>query len=188
MVDRLAADHAIRMSLLRTSIPRRACQGHGARPAGGVGMAHPVLRAPPGRIGLPGPVPRGSQENLRVRTTRPSAPAHPVGPPGGLGRRGRERKLVLPGNKTYHQNHPIIAEMFQKHGSDLDFAGVILANEMSRLEDKERSAQFAAKLVRLLGAEGAVINQEGGGNTVTDVMILCRLLSSHGVKTCAPGQ
>jgi glycine reductase len=94
--------------------------------------------------------------------------------------------FVLPSNKTctyIHQNHPILAEMFQRHGSDLGFAGVILANEMSRSEDKERSAQFAAKLVRLLGADGVVINQEGGGNTVTDVMMLCRLLSSQGVKT-----
>jgi glycine reductase complex component B subunit alpha and beta len=94
--------------------------------------------------------------------------------------------FVLPCNKTctyIHQNHPVIAEMFHRHGSDLSFAGVILVNEMSRLEDKERSAQFAAKLVRLLGAGGAVINQEGGGNTVTDVMMLCRLLASQGVKT-----
>ena len=94
--------------------------------------------------------------------------------------------FVLPSNKncTYiHQNHPLIGEMLRRHGSELDFAGVILANEMSRMEDKERSAQFVGKLARLLTVQGVVINQEGGGNTVTDVMMLGRLLTALGVKS-----
>jgi hypothetical protein len=47
--------------------------------------------------------------------------------------------FVLPSNKTctyIHQNHPLVKEMLRRHGSELDFAGVILANEMSRLADK----------------------------------------------------
>jgi glycine reductase complex component B subunit alpha and beta len=94
--------------------------------------------------------------------------------------------FVLPSNKTctyIHQNHPPIIEMLRRHGADLAFSGVILANEASLMADKERSAQFTEKLARLLGVHGVLINQEGGANTITDVMMLCRLLSRSGIKT-----
>ena len=94
--------------------------------------------------------------------------------------------FVLPSNKTctyIHQNHPLILEMLRRHGAEVDFAGVILANEASHMVDKERSAQFADKLARLLRAQGVVINQEGGANTLADVMLLCRLLHRSGMKT-----
>ena len=94
--------------------------------------------------------------------------------------------FVIPSNKscTYiHQNHPLILEMLARHGREVNFSGVILANEMSRLGDKERSAAFVVKLARLLNAEGVVVNQEGGGNTLTDVMMVCRLLKREGIST-----
>lgn len=94
--------------------------------------------------------------------------------------------FVMPSNKTctyIHQNNPLIRELLTRHGRDLNFLGVVIANEMSRMVDKERSAAMAAAMVRSLGAEGAVINQEGGGNTITDVMMLCRRLEGDGVKT-----
>ena len=49
--------------------------------------------------------------------------------------------FVMACNKscTYiHQRNPLIAEMFRQHGKTLNFRGIILANEMSRLEDKHR--------------------------------------------------
>jgi glycine reductase len=93
--------------------------------------------------------------------------------------------FVIPSNKscTYiHQNHPLIMEMLNRHGKEIDFSGVILANEMSRLEDKERSAAYSVQLARRLALEGAVVNQEGGGNTLTDVMMVCRNLKKNGIK------
>jgi sarcosine reductase len=93
---------------------------------------------------------------------------------------------VLPSNKTctyIHQNHPLILEMLRRHGSDVEFAGVILVNEASHMADKERAAQFVEKLARLLSVRGVVINQEGGGNTITDVMLICRLLSRSGIRS-----
>jgi glycine reductase len=93
--------------------------------------------------------------------------------------------FVIPSNKscTYiHQNHPLIIEMLNRHGKELDFSGVILVNEMSRIEDKERSAAFSVQLARLLELDGAVVNQEGGGNTLTDVMMVCRSLTEEGIK------
>ncbi len=94
--------------------------------------------------------------------------------------------FVMPSNKTctyIHQNHPLIRELLARPGRDLNVAGGVVANEMSRMADKERAAAMAARLVRGLGAQGAVINQEGGGNTITDVMMLCRRLEGDGVKT-----
>ncbi len=94
--------------------------------------------------------------------------------------------FVLPSNKTctyIHQNHPLILEMLRRHGSDLAFAGVILANEASQMADKEYSARSVEELARRLEVQGVIINQEGGANTITDVMMLCRLLHRSGIKT-----
>jgi glycine reductase len=94
--------------------------------------------------------------------------------------------FVLPSNKTctyIHQNHPLVLEMLRRHGSDLTLAGVILTHEASQMSDKERSAQSVEKLARLLNVQGVVINQEGGANTLSDVMLLCRLLTQSGMKT-----
>ncbi|MGE5256921.1 MAG: glycine/betaine/sarcosine/D-proline family reductase selenoprotein B, partial [Hyphomicrobiales bacterium] len=94
--------------------------------------------------------------------------------------------FVMPCNKTctwIHQNNPLIREMFSRHGKSFDFAGVILCNEMSRLEDKQQVVQEVFDLFRALGVSGAVINQEGGANTLTDVMMLCAKSERNGVKT-----
>lgn len=94
--------------------------------------------------------------------------------------------FVMPSNKTctyIHQNNPLVRELMARHGRGLDFAGVVVANEMSRMADKQRTAAMAARMVCGLGSAGALINQEGGGNTITDVMMLCRELEGQGVKT-----
>jgi betaine reductase len=94
--------------------------------------------------------------------------------------------FVMPCNKTctyIHQNNPLIRELYKQHGRTLDFGGVILCNEMSRLEDKKQVVQEAFDLCRTLGVSGVVINQEGGANTLTDVMMLCGKLERNGIKT-----
>jgi glycine reductase len=94
--------------------------------------------------------------------------------------------FVLPCNKTctyIHQNNPLIRAMFARHGRSLDFSGVILCNAMSRLEDKQQVVADVSDLCRTLGAAAVVINQEGGANTLTDVMLLCAKLERDGIKT-----
>ncbi|HOL18273.1 MAG TPA: glycine/sarcosine/betaine reductase component B subunit [Bacillota bacterium] len=87
-------------------------------------------------------------------------------------------------NTTYHhQNNPVIAQLFQRHGRDLCFLGVVITNENVTLADKERSSSYAAKLVKMIGAEGAIITEEGFGNPDTDLMMNCRKLEELGVKT-----
>ena len=57
-------------------------------------------------------------------------------------------------NPTYlHLNNPVIRELYARHGKTLDFAGVVIANEHSTLFDKRRTAEFAAKLARQVGAD-----------------------------------
>lgn len=89
-------------------------------------------------------------------------------------------------NKTctyIHQNHPVVLAMLEGHGKTLDFVGVILANEGSRVEDKQETAARVAELALSLGVQGVVLNQEGGGNADMDIMMACQALEKAGVAT-----
>ncbi|HHW92513.1 MAG TPA: beta-aspartyl-peptidase [Firmicutes bacterium] len=87
-------------------------------------------------------------------------------------------------NTTYHhQNNPVISRLFARHGKDLCFLGVVISNENVTLADKERSSSYAAKLVQMLGADGAIITEEGFGNPDTDLIMNCRKLEEMGIKT-----
>ncbi|HHW44090.1 MAG TPA: glycine reductase [Desulfotomaculum sp.] len=87
-------------------------------------------------------------------------------------------------NPTYlHLNNPVVRELGRRHGRELIFAGVIIANEHSTLMEKNRSAVFAAKLAQQVGAQGAIITQEGGGHADTDLMLTCRECEKLGIKT-----
>lgn len=87
-------------------------------------------------------------------------------------------------NTTYHhQNNPVIDRLFARHGKDFCFLGVVITNENVTLADKERSSNYAAKLVKMIGADGAIITAEGFGNPDTDLVMNCRKLEELGVKT-----
>jgi glycine reductase len=185
--DRLALDGAIRKSLLRIA-ERLAALGRSQEPD-----CSERWIWPPGASSLPRAAlvyQVQSQGDLR-RTFVYGQPADSIlptllNPLEVLDGAVVSGNFVLPSNKncTYiHQNQPLVLEMLRRHGSDLAFGGVILANEASLLADKERSAQFVEKLARFLSVQGVVINQEGGANTLADVMLLCRLLTQSGMKT-----
>ncbi len=85
---------------------------------------------------------------------------------------------------TYHHlNNPVIKELYRRHGKDLNFIGVVTTNLNVTLIDKERSSDCASKLVKLIGAEGAIITEEGFGNPDTDMMMLCKKIEEYGIKT-----
>lgn len=83
----------------------------------------------------------------------------------------------------FHVNNPVVLELSRRSGQDLTFLGVIIANEHNTLKEKERSAKFAAKLAKQLGASGAVITQEGGGHADTDLMLNCKECEKLGIRT-----
>ena len=83
----------------------------------------------------------------------------------------------------HHQNNLLLQELYQRHGKELNFVGVVLTNEPVRLEDKRASAEKTIELVKSLGAGGAVISKEGFGNPDADQMMLIRGLEKTGIKT-----
>ena len=88
-------------------------------------------------------------------------------------------------NPTFlHQKNPIIRELAARHGRDLNFAGVIINRGHNYAQgDKERSSHWAAKLAGFLGADGAVLTAEGGGNSAIDMMLACRYMEQAGIRT-----
>jgi glycine reductase len=87
-------------------------------------------------------------------------------------------------NTTYHhQNNPVIEELYSHHGKELNFIGVVITNENVTLADKERSSDYTAKLIGMLGADGAIITEEGFGNPDTDLIMNCDKIERKGIKT-----
>lgn len=80
------------------------------------------------------------------------------------------------------QNFPTIKELYKRHGKDINFLGVIMSNLNVALDQKERSAQFVAQIASSLGADGAIVTEEGYGNPDTDYTACIVALEDVGVK------
>ena len=81
------------------------------------------------------------------------------------------------------QNHPLVRELYQRHGKDLNFLGVLLVpagNE--NLREKELAAAYATKILRMIGAEGVVVSWMGGGHLAVDPMLLIRNCERAGIR------
>jgi glycine reductase len=87
-------------------------------------------------------------------------------------------------NPTYvHMNHPIIEDLYERDGKDINFLGCIITNENVYLADKERSSNCTAKLVEFMGADAVIISEEGFGNPDADLVMNCNKIESKGIKT-----
>ena len=80
------------------------------------------------------------------------------------------------------QNFPIIKELYKEHGKTLNFLGVIMSNLNVSLEQKERAAIFVSNMARTLGADGAIVVEEGYGNPDADYVRCICALEEVGVK------
>lgn len=80
------------------------------------------------------------------------------------------------------QNFPTIKELFKEHGKSINFLGVIMSNLNVSLEQKERAAIFVAQMAKSLGADGAIVTEEGYGNPDADYIRCIRVLEDAGVK------
>jgi glycine reductase len=97
---------------------------------------------------------------------------------------------VIPSNRNptyFHLNNPIIRELYRRHQNELLFCGVVICNEHSGLEAKEKAVKSAVEIVKDLGAEGVVISKEGGGNADTDLMLMCHMCEAEGIRTVVIG-
>lgn len=81
------------------------------------------------------------------------------------------------------QNYPMIKRLYEEHGKTINFIGVIMSNLNVALEQKERAALFVAQMAKSLGAEAAVVAEEGYGNPDADFIACIVALEDAGVKT-----
>ncbi|KRK65359.1 glycine reductase subunits ABC [Companilactobacillus tucceti DSM 20183] len=87
-------------------------------------------------------------------------------------------------NPSYvHLNSPVIDDLYSRHGKDINFIGCVITNENVTLQDKKRSSNMTAKLVEMLGADAAIISEEGFGNPDADLVMNCNNLENKGIKT-----
>jgi glycine reductase len=84
------------------------------------------------------------------------------------------------------QRNALVRTLYREHGRRLRFAGLVLMRGYEQTaDDKQRAATAAAKAAVALGADGAVITTDAGGNSHTDVMLTVRACEEAGVKTTA---
>ena len=89
------------------------------------------------------------------------------------------------GMETYSiQNHPVITDLYRRHGHDLDFAGVVVTVAHNTLGERERAVAMAANLTaHVLRAQGAVLSKAGGGAPHVDMAQVAHRLEQMGVRT-----
>jgi len=81
-------------------------------------------------------------------------------------------------------NDPIVQDLYDGHGVEHDFAGVIaIRTRWTAQEEKDLTAYQAAKLARLLGADGAIVTYDAGGNDFMEVMQTVQACERLGIKT-----
>lgn len=97
---------------------------------------------------------------------------------GGLG--GHAAKL----HTWMHQNNPIVEGLVARHGTDWDFAGIVLHRGHYYLyEDKQRVGLRIAEMADLLGAQGVVFTLGGAGNNITEVMLAIQECERRDIRT-----
>jgi glycine reductase len=100
---------------------------------------------------------------------------------------------IVSGNQVYqnhkiptwlHTNNPIVRQLYARHGQDLEFCGVILSKGYFYTDEgKHRSALMAARLASQVGAAGAVVTWEGGGNSIVEAMLTVQACERRGIRT-----
>ena len=85
---------------------------------------------------------------------------------------------------TYqHQNNTLIHRLYDQHGKTINYIGNIFSPELTTLDGKFRTCDYAAKLCHQMGADGVVISEEGYGNPDSDLVMNCKRLEDRGIKT-----
>ncbi|MBI4305077.1 MAG: hypothetical protein HY678_02040 [Chloroflexi bacterium] len=81
-------------------------------------------------------------------------------------------------------NNPVLREMYARHGKDFVFAGVIaIRTRWSSQDEKDITSLQTAKTAQMLGAEGAAITWDSGGNDFMEVIRTVQACERAGIKT-----
>ena len=82
----------------------------------------------------------------------------------------------------FHQNNSIIRELYEKHGKDLEFVGVIFFSGFGpTMELKETESDSAVKLAHTLGAEAAIVAPFRSGHSGVAFMMVCQKCERSGI-------
>jgi hypothetical protein len=81
-------------------------------------------------------------------------------------------------------NNPVLLSLYQAHGLSLSFAGCItIRTRWTSQMEKDVTSQQAAKLAYMLGAKGAVISWDSGGNDFMETIRTVQACEQLGIKT-----
>ncbi len=81
-------------------------------------------------------------------------------------------------------NNPLFLELYRRHGVDFNFRAVLaFRTEWTTQREKDLMAEQAAKTAELLGAQGAVVTWDAGGNEFIEVIHTVRACERRGIKT-----
>ena len=81
-------------------------------------------------------------------------------------------------------NNPLMLDLYRRHGVDWNFLGVIaLRTEWTTQHEKQLMANQTAKLAKLLGAQGAMITWDAGGNEFIEVVRTIQACERLDIKT-----
>jgi glycine reductase complex component B subunit alpha and beta len=81
-------------------------------------------------------------------------------------------------------NNPVLLDLYRRHGVDWNFLGVVaLRTEWTTQHEKQLMANQTAKLVQMLGAQGAIVTWDAGGNEFIEVIRTIQACERLGIKT-----
>ena len=81
-------------------------------------------------------------------------------------------------------NNPIVLDLYRRHNVDLDFRGVLaFKTEWTTQREKDLMAAQAAKMAKLMGASGAIVSWDAGGNEFLEVIGTVRECEREGIRT-----
>jgi sarcosine reductase len=81
-------------------------------------------------------------------------------------------------------NNPLLLDLYRRHGRDWNFLGVIVfRTEWTTQTEKQLMGNQAGKLAAMLGAAGAVVTWDAGGNEFIEVMRAIQACERLGIKT-----
>ena len=81
-------------------------------------------------------------------------------------------------------NNPVLLDLYRRHGVDWNFLGVIaLRTEWTTQHEKQLMANQTAKLAQMLGAKGAIVTWDAGGNEFIEVIRTIQACERLGIKT-----
>jgi glycine reductase complex component B subunit alpha and beta len=84
----------------------------------------------------------------------------------------------------WDQNNQAMRELYRAHGKSVNFVSCVLFYDITpEREQKERVGSAAAKLARLLGAQGALVLGINGSNYAIDTMLAIEECEKLGIKT-----